>query len=248
MSTAVGNAFKRIDTEYRSGSGSLGGHLGGPLAPTARFKASRAYDKVIGLTILVLVSAIAGWAVVPVGAAFGCMIVAFVVIMVAWFRIRWARWLAPVYAVTEGIALGAISGAYATLGSGIVPTAVVFTAAVYLGALVAYRTGLVRVTPRMVTMAMMGAFGIIAVSILSMFIGVPGVNSFGSLGIVFGVLCLAVAVFNLFVDFDFINRSEAMGAPAEAEWAAALAVLSALVLVYLSILRILASVYGGRRR
>lgn len=253
MSSTINSAFRRIDTEYRSGgwgSPAGAGVAYAPAAPPRLFSAARAYDKLIGLSLITLLCALAGWLVVPVGIAWACVFVAFAIALVSWFRMRWAKVLAPAYAVAEGVALGAISAAYATFGSGIVPTAIVFTAGVFVGALIVYRTGLVRVTPRMVAMAGMGALGIMAVALLSLFISVPGLTSFGPLGVVIGALCLVVAVLNLFTDFQFVDRSQALGVSADAEWAAAFAMLTALVLVYLSMLRILASAYGGggRRR
>jgi uncharacterized YccA/Bax inhibitor family protein len=243
MSQTINRAFNRIDTTW-------GSPVGAVMAPTRRFQANRAYDKLIALSTIVLVAAVFGWLVVPTGVAFGCIFVAFGLVLVSWFRMQWAKYLAPAYAVTEGIALGAISAAYATVGHGIVPTAMVFTAGVFLACLFLYRTGLVRVTPRFAALAVMGAVGIIAVSVLSLFISIPGVNSFGPIGLLFGALCLGVAVLSLFADFDFVRRSEMLGVSADGEWAAAFAMLTALVLVYLSMLRILASAYGGggRRR
>jgi len=250
MSQAMNSAFRRIDTEYRQGSPAVehAGPGGPAWAPTTRFQASRAYDKLIGLSIVVLLAAVAGWAVVPIGWAVAAMFVAFGAVLVSWFRMQWAKVLAPIYAVCEGIALGAISGVYATVGHGIVPLAVVFTGGVFLGAITVYRIGLIRVTPRMWRMATMGAMGLIAVAILSMFIGIPGLNTFGPIGALIGVVCLFVAVTNLFVDFEYVQRAESLGVSADAEWAAAFAMLTAMVLVYLSILRILASMYGGGRR
>jgi uncharacterized YccA/Bax inhibitor family protein len=250
MSTTIDSAFKRIDTEYRGGRGAP---LQGLQAPSTTFKANRVYDKLILLCTITLIAALAGWLVVPVGLAFACVFVAFGIVLVSWFRMRWAKFLAPAYAVTEGVALGAISASYATVGHGIVPVAIIFTGAVFVTCLALYRSGLVRVTPRMVSLAIMGAMGIIVVSILSLglsLFGIPSLNGFGPIGIIIGVVCLAVAVLNLFTDFQFADRSEQMGVSADAEWAAAFAILTALVLVYLSILRILASLYGGggRRR
>jgi uncharacterized YccA/Bax inhibitor family protein len=250
MSTTIDSAFKRIDTEYRSGKGAP---LQPRLAPGDTFKASRAYDKLILLCTITLVSAIAGWLVVPVGLAFACVFIAFGIVLVSWFRMRWAKVLAPAYAVAEGIALGAISASYATVGHGIVPVAIVFTGAVFVTCLALYRTGLVRVTPRMVSLAIMGAVGIMVVSVLSLALSVfdlPNVSGLGPIGLIIGVVFLGVAILNLFTDFQWVDRSEQMGDSADAEWAAAFAILTALVLVYLSILRILAVLYGGggRRR
>jgi len=251
MSNTIDSAFKRIDTTYRS----QGSPLTAPPTMVGRtFKASRVYDKVIGLTIVALIAAVAGWLVIPVGVAWACIFVAFGIVLLSWFRMQWARVLAPAYAVTEGVALGAISSAYASFAHGVVPVAIVFTGAVFVACMFLYRTGLVRVTPRMVSMAIMGAMGIMAVAVLSLILGVFGIgglgSAFGPWGVIIGAICLVVAVLNLFTDFGYADRSEQMGVPAEAEWAAAFAILTALVLVYLSILRILAAFMGGggRRR
>ncbi|MHB1535930.1 MAG: Bax inhibitor-1/YccA family membrane protein [Acidimicrobiales bacterium] len=280
MNTAVRSAFKRIDTEYRppappgqggpgpvaqgpgdpasqgygpGGPASQGYSWGDPtyLAPQQTFSANRAFDKLIILVLMAVVSAAVGYVAVPPGLAFGCMAVAFGLVLIGWFRMRWAKVIAPLYAVLEGLALGSFSGVYATIGHGIVPMSIVFTAAVFVATLVLYRTGLVRVTPKMMSLAFMGAIGLIAVGALSLLgLSLPGVNSFGTFGLIFGVAALVIAVLNLFTDFAYVTNSEASGVSAEAEWAAAFAMMTALVLVYISILRILASAYGGggRRR
>ena len=245
MSQTMDTAFKRIGNEYGHSS-----FAPDPWAPAHTFKASRAYDKLIGLTILALVAGVAGWAVVPEGIAFLALIVAFGVVLVSWFKMGWAKVLAPAYALCEGVGLGAISGIYASQFSGIIPLAIVFTAGVFIGTLGVYRTGLVRVTPRMVSMVTIGAMGLIAVSLLSLFISLPIFNAASPLWAIFGVLMLVIAVTSLLVDFDHVQRAEAMRLPADAEWASALAMMTALVLVYLSILRILLMFAGGggRRR
>jgi uncharacterized YccA/Bax inhibitor family protein len=245
MSQTMDTAFKRIGNQYGKSS-----FAPDPWAPAQTFKASRAYDKLIGLTILALLAGVAGWAVVPEGIAFLALIVAFGVVLVSWFKMGWAKVLAPVYAVCEGVGLGAISGIYASQFSGIIPLAIVFTAGVFIGTLGVYRTGLVRVTPRMVSMVTIGAMGLIAVSLLSLFISLPIFNAASPLWAIFGVLMLVIAVTSLLVDFDHVQRAEAMRLPAEAEWASAFAMMTALVLVYLSILRILLMFAGGggRRR
>src|SRR5579875_3275182 len=164
MSNTIDSAFKRIDTTYRS----QGSPLTAPPTMVGRtFKASRVYDKVIGLTIVALIAAVAGWLVIPVGVAWACIFVAFGIVLLSWFKMQWARVLAPAYAVFEGVALGAISAAYATVGHGIVPVAIIFTATVFVTTLALYRSGLVRVSPRMVSMAIMGAMGIMVVAFLS---------------------------------------------------------------------------------
>jgi uncharacterized YccA/Bax inhibitor family protein len=234
------------------GGGGGGGYGWGPLGPASAvrpFSAAKAYDKLILLCILGAVSAALGYVVVPAGLAFACMAAAFVIVLVSWFRMQWARVFAPVYSVLEGVALGSISAAFASFGHGVVPTAIAFTAATFLGALFLYRTGLVRVTRRMMSLAFMGALGLVVVGLLSLIgLSLPGTASLSTVGLVFGVVALAIAVLNLFTDFAYVDRAEAAGLPADAEWAAAFAMMTALVLVYISILRIAAVAYGGGRR
>jgi uncharacterized YccA/Bax inhibitor family protein len=231
------------------GGGGFGGVPSASQAGTRPFSATRAYDKLTILATIALVCGIFGYVAVPTGLAFVCVIGAFALSMVSWFRVTWAKYTAPAYAVLEGLALGTISSLYANVGHGIVPVAIVFTAAVFATSLVLYRTGLVRVTPRMVSLAIMGGVGLIAVFILSLLgLSLPGVNDVGTAGLVFGILMLGIAVLNLFTDFEYVRQSERLAVSSEAEWAAALAIMTALVLVYLSILRILASMYGGGGR
>ncbi|MDQ2725129.1 MAG: Bax inhibitor-1/YccA family protein [Actinomycetota bacterium] len=232
------------DPKGYGGGGS--GPQGAP--PTEPFQAKRAYDKLLTLTVVTVLTGVVGYVAVPVGLAFVCLVVAFGLIILSYFKVRWSKVIAPAYAVLEGLGLGAISASYATLGHGIVPVAIVFTGAVFVAALALYRTGLVKVTPRMTALAMMGGFGIMIVAGLSLVgLSLPGLNSFGPLGVIIGVVFLAIAVLNLFNDFAFVDKAEAAGLPADAEWSAALAMMTALVLVYISMLRIIASMYGGRR-
>lgn len=221
----------------------------GPMGVVRQFSAAKAYDKLLILSILAAASGVVGYLAVPAGLAFMCMAAAFGLVLLSWFRMRWARVIAPAYSVLEGLALGSVSAAFATFGHGVVPAAIVFTAVTFFAALFLYRTGLVRVTPRMVAVAFMGALGLVVVGLLSLIgLSLPGTASLGTGGLIFGVVILAIAVVSLFTDFAYVNQAEASGLPAEAEWAAAFAMMTALVLVYISILRIAAVAYGGGRR
>ena len=50
---------------------------------------------------------------------------------------------------------------------------------------------------------------------------------------------IALAAFNLVIDFDFIERAEARGAAKSVEWVAALGLVVTLVWLYLEVLRLL---------
>jgi uncharacterized YccA/Bax inhibitor family protein len=180
---------------------------------------------------------------VSLGFALVCVFVAFGLGIWAMFRPRMARTLAPIYAVTEGVALGVISRLYSEQSHGIVPGAIVLTVALFVGVLLAYRTGLVRVTNRFISMTIVATFALIVVMLAAVlglsFSGIGG----GAPGLViFGILYVVIAIMNLFVDFELVNRAAKAGVPAEAEWYAAFSIFLAVVMLYLGLLRILAGV------
>ena len=75
--------------------------------------------------------------------------------------------------------------------------------------------------------------------------GMFGMQSMGfihegsTVGILFSVGVVIVAALNLVLDFDFIEKGAAAGAPKYMEWYAAFGLLVTLVWLYLEILRLL---------
>ena len=59
-------------------------------------------------------------------------------------------------------------------------------------------------------------------------------------------MIVGVAAFNLLLDFDFVERGVAAGAPAKMEWYAAFGLLVTIVWLYLELLRLLAHPAGPR--
>ena len=93
----------------------------------------------------------------------------------AMFKPNLARFLAPVYAIAEGLVVGAISHAYNIQYDGIVLQAVGATAGVFTVMLVLYRTGIIRVNDkfrRIVIGATMGLVVFYAVAFLFSLFGV----------------------------------------------------------------------------
>jgi uncharacterized YccA/Bax inhibitor family protein len=182
---------------------------------------------------------------VSLGLALVCVLVAFGLAIWAIFVPRLARVLAPTYAAVEGLALGVISKLYNGQSHGIVPMAIILTVALFVGVLIAYRTGLVRVTNRFISMTIVASFALVAVMLASIIgLGVPGLGSGASTFVIFGLVYVVVAIMDLFVDFELVNRAAKAGVPADAEWYAAFSVFLAVVMLYLGLLRILA---GARR-
>jgi len=213
--------------------------LQGDAAP---FSASGVYDKLAGLLFIVALSAAVGAFFLPLAAVVVLLLVALGSSLLGIFKPKLARVCAPVYAVAEGAVLGYISRLYTEEAGGVVPLAILFTGAVFVGCLVAFRSGLVKVTPRFLTMTMVASFGLLALFMASLLgLPIPGVEDVGTKGLIFGVIGLGVGVLNLFVDFAAIQDMEKRGADSGGEWFGALILLTSLVLVYISILRILAS-------
>jgi uncharacterized YccA/Bax inhibitor family protein len=216
-----------------------------PVSDTAPFVAAEVYNKV-GLLAVLAIAAGAITFLFPISAGIlvGLLLVAFGLAMVTIYRPRQARILAPLYAVTEGLALGGLSRYFETSSKGIVPLAILFTGAVFAATLAAYRAGLVHVNRRFVVGTTVATFGLVVV-LLAAWLGVPvpGASGVGTWSVVIGVIYLVVAVANLFVDFSYVQSAEAQGLSAEGEWYAAFSIMLALVMVYIAMLRILA----GRR-
>ena len=180
-----------------------------------------------------------------VGGVIGGLIAAVVTI----FKKDWAPVTAPIYAAFEGLAIGGISAVFEMQYHGIVIQAVGLTFATLLCMLVAYRTGLIKVTNKF-RMGVVAATGAIAVvylvtMILSLFhVTVPFVFGGGTAGIVISLVIVTVAALNLALDFDFIEQGTDAGAPKFMEWYAAFGLMVTLIWLYLEILRLL----GNLRR
>jgi uncharacterized YccA/Bax inhibitor family protein len=180
------------------------------------------------------------------GGLFGGFITAIVTI----FKKTWAPVTAPIYAALEGLAIGGLSAVLEAQYHGIVLQAVGLTFAVMLSMLVAYRTGLIKVTDRfrMVVVAATGAIAVmyLVTLVLGFFgVAVPFIHQTGTAAIVVSLVIVAVAALNLALDFDFIEQAVGAGAPKYVEWYAAFGLMLTLVWLYLEVLRLLSKL---RRR
>lgn len=212
-------------------------------------RAHRTYDKLAFLVALTALSAAITAPFVSKSASLQALLVPTMVIcmgcaLAGSFRPQWAKKVAPVYAILEGVVLGAISKAYTNVaGSSIVPTAIIITSAVFVGCLLLFRSGVVKVTPKFVSMIGIAGMALFAVYVAALFgLKVPGVDELGPRGLIFGVIGFAIAVGYLFIDFDRVEKFEKSGTfPETAEWFLAFQLLLSLVMVYVNVLRILAS-------
>jgi uncharacterized YccA/Bax inhibitor family protein len=215
-----------------------------PLQPGGKeFTAAGVYDKVGLLTVLALITGVYGYLSGYSALILPAILVGFGLAMLGRFMPTTAKFAAPAYALVEGYALGAITSYYAVGSNSIVPLAIIYTGGIFLGALIVFRSGLVKVTHRFVSMAMMAAVGFLCVLLASAFgLPIPGLSGSGG-DLLIGVFGVIVGTMFLFIDFNFAQVSEQRRASAEGEWLGALLIMNALVLVYINVLGIM-----GRRR
>ncbi|MBK9180172.1 MAG: Bax inhibitor-1/YccA family protein [Acidimicrobiales bacterium] len=181
---------------------------------------------------------IPGWIIFPLFAALG---------LVLWgsFRPRAARIAAPLYAITEGVVLGAVSKAFEAQWDGIVLQAVMATASVFLVVLAIYALRIVRVTNRFIMGVVAATAGLMLMYLVAFVLSLFGVDlSFvygsGPGAIIFSVIAVVIASLNLMIDFAIVERGVEGRAPAYMEWFAALGLMVTVVWLYLEMLRLIA--------
>jgi uncharacterized YccA/Bax inhibitor family protein len=188
-----------------------------------------------------------------IGGAIGGLVVAIIIA----FKKEWSPYLAPLYALLEGLFLGAVSaffeyqvasrqGGYAGGYSGIVFQAVGLTFSVVIAMYLLYKFNIIRATQKFKAIVITATVGIGIFYLVCMVISwgfngnVPSFLFQGSaLGIGFSVFVVALAALNLILDFDMIEKGAELGAPKYMEWYGAFGLLVTIVWLYLEILRLL---------
>ena len=168
------------------------------------------------------------------------------------FKNSWSPVTAPLYALLEGLFLGAISAIFDRRYPGIAITAVGLTFGTLIALLLVYRAGIIRVTDKFRLGVMAATGGIAFFYFLTMILGFFGIRftsvyGAGPIGIGFSIFVVIIAALNLVLDFDFIERGTQQGAPKYMEWYGGFALLVTLVWLYLEILRLLAKLRGNQR-
>jgi len=152
------------------------------------------------------------------------------------------------YAVVQGVAVGAISKVFETWYDGVVMGAVLGTVAAFAGTLAAYKVLNIKVTDKFrrgVVAAMFGFVGLAMLDlVLSMFGNSFGFNGFGTMGLISSIVGVVLGVLMLILDFDFVEKAIAAGAPERESWRAAFGLTVTIVWLYIELLRILAILRG----
>lgn len=152
----------------------------------------------------------------------------------------------PLYAMCEGLFLGSYSALLNQYFPGIASQAAMGTVFALFGMFLLYKTKVIKCTDkfRMVIFnSTLAVFGIYMLQlILSFFhISIPGLFSNSLLGIGFSVVVVAIASFNLIVDFAFIEKF-AGNVDKYFEWYGGFALMVTIVWLYIEILNLLAKI------
>ncbi len=232
-----------------------GSQYGGAVDATARMTLSGTVNKTGILLICAFATAAWTWSrfvqsrdmadVAPlllVGALGG-----FVCAMVTVFKKEWSPVTAPIYALLEGLVLGGLSAVFELRYPGIAIQAVGLTFGTLFVLLIAYGSGLIKVTQKFRLGVIAATGGIMVFYLLEMLLGFFGfqftaINGGGMIGIGFSLLVVGIAALNLVLDFDFIERGVNYGAPKYMEWYGAFGIMVTLVWLYLEMLRLLSKI------
>ncbi|MCI4625923.1 MAG: Bax inhibitor-1/YccA family protein [Candidatus Magnetoovum sp. WYHC-5] len=209
-------------------------------------------NKTLILILLSIVSSIWVWKMFYSGGQanifpymIGGAIGGFIVSIITIFKNEWSAFTAPLYALLEGLFLGGISAMFEARYPGIAFQAVSLSFGTLLCLLVAFKSGLIRVSERFKMGVIAATSALFLVYFVSFLLGlfgiqIPGIFGSGTIGIIFSLIVVVVAALNLVLDFDFIVKGAAGGAPKYMEWYGAFGLMVTLVWLYIEILRLLA--------
>lgn len=213
------------------------------------------YDDVVvrtgALFGLLVVAATAAWVLTPPGAAIGLVLPAVLVASGLGIWAQMSKKIRPgvmaAYAVLMGGALGTISQAFEAFYPGIVVQAVIGTLGAFAAMLVAYKTRLIRATPKFtkfLLIAGLGYFVFLLVNLgFSLFGGTSAFDT--SFGWLIGLFGVSLASLFLILDFDYIEQGVKNGLPQQFAWRAAFGLVTTLVWLYIEVLRLLSILRGG---
>lgn len=213
-----------------------------------------AINKSIILTLILMLSAMVSVFFVLANnpsmlypAVIGSSIGAFVLALIMTFKKELAKVFSILYALLEGIAIGAVSYVFNAVYEGIAVQAVFLTFLDLFIMLVLYRFRIIRVTEKfksVITVSTLCIGIVYLVNFIMSFFGsgIPFLYGSSPLSIGISIAVVLIASFNLLLDFDFIEKGEEYNMPKYFEWYAAFGLLVTLVWLYLEILKLLSKI------
>ena len=206
-------------------------------------------NKTLILFLLLTASSIVVWWMAfngmnPLLPAIGGAIIGLILVVIAAFKPQYSGYLAPGYAIFEGLFIGGISAIFEAKHPGIVIQAVGATFVTFAVCLGLYRFKIVKVTEQFKSIVIAATLAIATyyliswvVSMFTSFTPVHHDNSLMSIGI--SIFVIVIAALNLFLDFDSIEKGVQQKMPKYMEWFGAMGLMITLVWLYIEFLRLL---------
>lgn len=228
-------------------------HYGGSQAPPTEADRPITVDDVVmktGMTLglalltgLITAVLVLGGQISPYPPLIVGFLVGLVVSLVVIFKQTPNPALILTYSAAEGIALGAMTGVVEMLAPGVGLQALLGTGLVFGVMLAVYRTGAVKVTPKLTKWIIGAAGGAFLLMLINLVLGMFGVDmgirGNGPTAIIFSLVVIGIAAFMLLLDFDQTDQMIRQGLPAKWAWYAAFGLMTTLVWLYVEILRLL---------
>ncbi|MBL8047565.1 MAG: Bax inhibitor-1/YccA family protein [Chthonomonas sp.] len=222
-----------------------------------------AIGKTLFLLMLVLMTGVIGYAIPNIGIAIGCIIGTIVLGFVIGFKPHLAPSVSPVYALAQGYAVGVISfainraigasiaerggrGGASLIFNNAIPAAILGTALTVGVMLFLYKAQIIKVTEtfKAVVLGATAAVFLLYLVVLALVFFVPSLQQMGIFrptltGILFSVLVIAIAAFNLILDFHWIDEAAAKRLPKYYEWYVGFGLMVTIVWLYVEILKLI---------
>lgn len=180
----------------------------------------------------------------PIVFSIGGAIVAFILVLISVFKPQYSAYLAPGYALFEGLFIGGISAVFEVMYPGIVIQAVSCTFVTFLVCFGLYKYQIVKVNEKFRSVVIAATLAIATyyliswlLSLFTSFQPVHHGNSWISIGI--SAFVIVIAALNLFLDFDQIEKGAQERFPKYMEWYGAMGLMITLVWLYIEFLRLL---------
>ncbi len=220
----------------------------GAVTDSGTMTVSGAINKTGILFLLLVAGAYVGWdlpgtSFFTIG-FYGSLIGGFVIALVVSFNRTMAPALSPIYALVEGVAIGAISAITETAYPGVAFNALCLTFSVLGLMLGLYHFKVIRYSARLQKIIFFATGAVAITYLIDLAMGMFGhpmmfLHDASPLGIGVSCVIVLIAAFNLIIDFEVIVQGAQSGAPKYMEWYGGFALLVTLVWLYLEILRLL---------
>lgn len=211
------------------------------------------YDSVIMRTAFLLLVVVASSVVGLMAPALmlPSLLVGLVLGFVNAFKKQPSPVLITMYALAEGVMLGALSGLLEQRFPGLAMQAVLATFVTTGVVLALFASGKIRASRRLTKIFTVAIVSYIAFSLINLGLqmfnvvqnpwGVAGMTIMGiPLGVIIGALAICLAAYSLVLDFDYVRRGVAAKAPRAFAWTAAFGITVTLIWLYTEFLRLFA--------